>query len=379
MKAKRLLDKYKSDTATKDEKVLVEHWYHTLPDEDILLDEARIDAIGNEIWSKLPVNQSLKRVSFRSQLTPAFRRGIAAAAAIFLVLSAAIYFADQLVKKGPVIATLQHKIVPGGNNAILTLANGTKINLNDAQNGILAQQSGIKISKTSNGQLVYTIVNQDTDQTRNKLLFNTIETPKGGQYQLILPDGTKVWLNAASSLKYPVSFEGKERKVELIGEGYFEVTHRTAQRFSVFTSRGTVEVLGTHFNVNAYHDEPSNRIALLEGSVKVSIGAESTTMKPGQQSVISNKGIQLFNDADNEGAIAWKDGYFKFDDENIRTIMRKISRWYNVDIQYEKGIPEFGFGGKVSRFNDVSEVLKVLELTGAIHFKTEGRRITVMP
>lgn len=378
MKAKTLLDKYKSDMATREEKNLVENWYHTLKDEDLLLDEVRIDAIGNEIWSKLPVNQSLKRVSLRSQLTPAFRRGIAAAAAIVLIVSVALYFGSQFRKDGNVIAQ-QHKIVPGGNNATLTLANGTKIDLNNAHNGMLAQQSGVKISKTTNGQLIYTISDQSGDVTDGKPMFNTIETPNGGQYQLILPDGTKVWLNAASSLKYPVSFNGNDRSVELIGEGYFEVAKRIAQRFSVLTSRGTVEVLGTHFNVNAYHDEPLNRIALLEGSVRVSLGDESKVMKPGQQSLVSNKSIRLINDADNESAIAWKDGYFKFDDENIETIMRKISRWYNVDIQYEKGIPEYGFGGKVSRFNDVSEVLKVLELTGAIHFKTEGRRITVMP
>lgn len=378
MKAKTLLEKYKSDAATKEEKIFVENWYHELSDEDVLLDEEHIDAIGHEIWSKLPVNQSSKRISFRPQLTPAFRRGIAAAAAVLLVVSAVIYF-GRLEKGTDGNLAGQHEIVPGSNKAVLTLANGKKINLNDAQNGVLAQQSGIKVSKASNGQIVYTITNQSAEHTISKKQFNTIETPNGGQYQLILPDGTKVWLNAASSLKYPVVFNGEERKVELIGEGYFEVSDRSGQVFKVLTPRGTIEVLGTHFNVNAYNDEPANRVALLEGSVKVSIGMNNTLMKPGEQTLISEKGIQLIKNANNETAIAWKDGYFKFDDENIQTIMRKIARWYNVDIQYEKGIPEYGFVGKVSRFNKVSEVLKVLELTGEIHFKAEGRRITVMP
>ncbi|MHB1179403.1 MAG: FecR family protein [Daejeonella sp.] len=327
-----------------------------------------------------------------------------AAAVIFMVLTSGLYF--YLNKPtGSQLATQKlhpkkNDIAPGGNKAILTLSDGSKISLSDAANGEIAKQGGISITKTSNGQLIYSIANSQPTTHTSNLIYNTIETPKGGQYQINLPDGSKVWLNAASSLRFPASFTGNERKVELSGEAYFEVAHITlpagsgAMPFKVTSGNQTIEVLGTHFNVSAYSDEPSIRTTLLEGSVRVSLPSPlsgegldrnfSKLIKPGQQSKV-NETIKVFN-VDTEEAVAWKNGYFMFNNENIQSIMRKISRWYNVDIEYRGNISQKALWGSVSRFKNVSEVLDLIELTGSVHFKIvpgdnsgEERRIIVMP
>lgn len=274
-------------------------------------------------------------------------------------------------------------IAPGKNKALLTLADGTKIALDNALNGQIGEQSGIKITKTKDGQVVYTI-----DSSSNHMpaatanLLNTIATPRGGQYQIKLPDGTMVWLNAASSLKFPASFHGvKERLVTLTGEGYFEVAKNKEVPFIVHTEKQDVQVLGTHFNINSYPDEGKARTTLLEGSVRVLTAAKpinGVVLKPGQQSTLLHNQITI-KELNVEDATAWKNGKFKFVNENIHDLMKRIARWYNVEVIYEGNMANKDFSGSVSRFENVSKILDILESTNTVHFKVEGRRITVMP
>jgi transmembrane sensor len=266
-------------------------------------------------------------------------------------------------------------VQPGSNKATLTLSDGSNIDLDDSKAGTLCKQGKVTVGKRADGSLVY----QSSGTQSAVALYNTITTPKGGQYQIVLSDGTKVWLNAASSLKYPATFSGSERKVELIGEAYFEVAKNKNMPFKVSLNNMDIEVLGTHFNVNAYADEPEVTTTLLEGAVKLSNAGRHSMLKPGQQARMgrqNNFDIQAVN---TDEAVAWKNGYFIFDNENIQQIMRKISRWYDVDVDYAGNVDEGDFGGTASRFNSISGILKSLELTGTVHFKVQGRRITVMP
>ncbi|TKC65413.1 DUF4974 domain-containing protein [Pedobacter hiemivivus] len=307
-----------------------------------------------------------------------------AAAAILLIIGtpAYLYNAGSLFKDD--LADAKH-IAIGKNTAILTLANGKQINLSDAVNGKLADESGISINKTSDGQLVYEVKGAAGRGDENRL--NKISTPKGGQYQVVLPDGSKVWLNAASSIKFPSDFVGlNQRKVQLIGEAYFEVAKDKSHPFIVQTDKQEVEVLGTHFNVNAYSDEELTKTTLLEGSVRVSLDGNSNAvhvtdafviLKPGQQAVLAAGPIKI-NQADTEEAVAWKNGYFKFNSESLSSIMRKLSRWYDVEVVYKGEISKDRFGGTISRYKNVADVLEMLESTKLVKFKVEGRRIIVI-
>jgi transmembrane sensor len=272
-------------------------------------------------------------------------------------------------------ATAQVIVQPGTNKATLTLSDGSNIDLDDSKTGTLCRQGVVTVGKRPDGSLVY----QSSGRQNSVTLYNTITTPKGGQYQVLLSDGTRVWLNAASALKYPVTFSGSERKVELIGEAYFEVAKNKNMPFKVSLNTGTIEVLGTHFNVNAYPDEPEVTTTLLEGAVKLSSVRGQSMLKPGQQATWSKQNNFNIHEVNTDEAVAWKNGYFIFDKENIQHIMRKISRWYDVDIDYSGSVDEGDFGGTASRSSSISGVLKSLELTGTVHFKVQGRRITVMP
>lgn len=303
------------------------------------------------------------------------------AAAIVLVLSAMFYFyrnSDQ--RDQHQYLTAQHQgndVNPGGNKAVLTLADGSEISLTDAGNGELASQSGITITKTRDGELVYETEKNNTTASKQ---YNTISTPAGGQYQINLPDGSKVWLNAMSSLKYPTSFDGRDRKVVLSGEAYFEIAGDASRPFVVSSSRAGREqeviVLGTHFNIDSYADEAAIKTTLLEGRVKVATAGKARILKPGQQSAVSDQ--IMVSEVDVNQVLDWKNGNFYFYDENIRTVMRKLARWYDIDVVYQGKVPDYGFDAEISRTKKLSEILKGFETTGQIHFKIEGRRVTVM-
>lgn len=263
-------------------------------------------------------------------------------------------------------------IVPGSNKATLTLSDGSTVVLNDAQNGQIASENGTEVLKQDEGALSYVVGATPTEQT----VFNTITIPRGGQYSLVLPDGSKVWLNADSKLKFPTQFIGANREVELEGEGYFEIAKNKEKPFYVRANGVKVKVLGTHFNLMAYRDEPLVRTTLLEGKVLLSGNGQSVYLYPGQQGVFSAHKFKV-SPADIQQDLAWKNGYFIFNEENLTSIMRKISRWYDVDIDIRTPHANLTYTGSVSRTKNINEVLKVLSLTGTVKFKIEERRITV--
>lgn len=305
---------------------------------------------------------------------------LSAAAVIVILLLAGIFYEVQQQdisvknKTASIVSSEKNKaIVPGGNHARLVLADGTTIVLDSVQNGTI-QHVGASVSK-QNGMLVYN--GKIHSKPGMPVTFNTLNTPRGGQYMVVLPDGSKVWLNASSSLRFPTAFVGKKREVELTGEAYFEVAKNKEMPFYVNVKGMQVEVLGTHFNVNAYADDNSIKTSLLEGSVKIKKGSISGLLKPGQQGILENNKNDLRIDrADMDEVVAWKNGLFQFDGANIKTIMLEISRWYNMEIVYEGSVAERSFVGKISRDAQLSDVLKILELSG-VKFKLEGRKIIV--
>ncbi|HRE51739.1 MAG TPA: FecR domain-containing protein [Flavitalea sp.] len=313
------------------------------------------------------------------------------AAAILLVLGAAAYLYLRHQQQYEVAATTgapfptANDLAPGGNKAILTLADGSTIVLDSAAQGPIAQQEGIKLIKTAEGLLEYERV-QGKKITDATISYNTIRTPRGGQYQLRLPDGTRVWLNAASSISYPTFFSEKERTVKISGEVFFDVAKDKARPFHVEANTARIDVLGTEFNINAYEDETTIKTTLLEGSLQVASYAEGNTemkmkrqLKPGQQARAGKDGAMLVaEDIDTEAVIAWKNGYFSFDNTDLTTLMRQISRWYDVDIEYAGKVPTRKFGGEISRNSNLLQTLKILS-ESKIFFRIEGKKIIVLP
>lgn len=309
-----------------------------------------------------------------------FYRYAAAAACVIAICFAGYHFYNSRPAIHPTQPiTRSNDIQPGTNKAILTLADGSKISLSDAADGKLAEQAGIQITKTADGELVYKVVKPGASD--HQPAYNTVATPNGGQHQIVLEDGSKVWLNAASSLKFPSTFEGAaNRMVELHGEAYFEIAKDATHPFMVKTDQQEVKVLGTQFNINSYPEEASTRTTLLEGAVSVTVtnlpGSGPQLLKPGQQAVVKAGSIQVIL-VDTEEETAWKNGLFSFNGEDFKTVMRMISRWYDVDVAYEYDPGALHIGGEVSRKRNITEVLKMLEVTGDVKFKIKGRMITV--
>lgn len=286
----------------------------------------------------------------------------------------------------PVVASAPAVVAPagtpGGNKAILTLADGRQVNLDESANGAVADQGNVQVSKVSGGQLAYSALAERPAVA----VYNTLTTPRAGQFAVTLPDGTKVWLNNASSLRYPVYFVGNTREVELTGEAYFEVAKHSDRPFlvkirnsSAGEDGGTVEVLGTSFNVMAYSDEEATRTTLVDGSVKFVRQGDSRQLRPGEQSVVRSAGaIKVLPHVNVEEITAWKNGYFHFDNTSLEETMRQLARWYDVEVEYKGSFGAQLFGGKIQRNLDLPEVLKGLEREG-VHFKMEGRRLQVLP
>lgn len=363
---KDLLNRYNAGTCTEEERVWVESWYLNWEEKSLELSEQELLEDLAAIKSALPKKQGISK---------SFPR-IAAAAAILLTLSASIYFVinnKSSILEQP-LAETPVKIKPGRNQALLTLSDGTTVSLDSVKSLASIDQQGVKVSKTADGKLVY--LSAATGKAVDA--YNTISTPNGGRYDITLPDGTAVTLNAASKIRFPISFSGTDRKVELEGEAYFEVKKDPGKPFLVVSGKQTVQVLGTHFNVNSYADEPQIRTTLLEGSIMLR-GATQVILKPGEQARASHQAdnFKVVN-VDVQTEVAWKDNMFFFENEPIKNCMRQIARWYDVEIVYEDNVSEKKIWGSVNRFSEISKVLKTLELTGNIHFKVEGRRIIVM-
>lgn len=375
----RLYEKYLAGKCSVKEQVKLENYQDSFKLKEQQWD---VTTMGNSEEIKQSIQENLNYSIQEHSKNRIFKIRVwqSAAAAILILLTAGIYYYQN--SSEPVIVKTEtprfkNDVAPGNNKAILTLDDGSKIDLDDAKTGILASESNIDIKKTGDGQLEYTAGAQNVKTVK----YNILSTPMGGEYQLVLPDGSKVWLNSGSTLRFPTAFIGSERIVELKGEAYFDIAKNPKMPFLVRTNNAMdIKVLGTQFNVMAYDDEKNINTTLVEGSVEVLKGSEKTNLKPGQEAILNRgSGNIKVAQADLEQAIAWKNGYFIFYNENIESIMRKVSRWYNVDIVYQGNLNNKDFVGTISRNKNVSELLKMLELTGAIHFSIDGRRITVMP
>ncbi len=349
-----------------------------LENPEVVFDPIKSDHILNYILhAKTKEDHIVDVPSARNNLV--WRKiGIAAVILLFAYTGAHFYFYQpqkqfkKVVQKLP----LHNDVLPGGNKAVLTLANGKKIILDNANTGVLAKQGSTDIDKTKDGQIIYKAFNHG--QNDQNITLNTVSTPRGGQYQIVLSDGSKVWLNAASSLRFPAVFKGKTREVEITGEAYFEVAKNAAMPFFVKTGRFVVEVLGTHFNIMAYNNESFIKTTLLEGAVKVRSGNSIHFLKPGQQALLNAQGqTKIIEDVDVDDETAWKNGLFQFKDAGIETVMRQAERWYNVTISYEGKIPVKQFTGRISRDVKVSELLNMLKYFG-VNFRIDGKNITVM-
>jgi len=379
-----LYEKYMSGQCTADEKKLLD----TYRDEMILAEDSWDDDLVKEevrarIWQRL--SSSRKVVQIPSRKITKYR-WLQVAAVFVAVMFASVFFMQR--KKNHETGTVkltankvQKQIVPGGNKAYLTLANGSRIALDDAKNGNLATRPGVTISKAGNGTVVYHFTNSVSNTaSATTPEFNTITTPRGGQYQVVLEDGTRVWLNAASSIKFPQAFTGVFREVELTGEAYFEVAKNKAKPFIVLANGTKVQVFGTHFNINAYTDNNNTTTTLLEGSVRMDNGSSAVMLLPGQQATALKSGTAIkVSLADIQQTMAWKNGLFIFHDLNITEVMKQVARWYDVDVEYhDDDVKNNEFGGTISKYKNITELLDVMSLTRSIHYKIEGRRVIIM-
>lgn len=303
-----------------------------------------------------------------------------AVAGCVVVLAAAYLIGRPGPGAAPLVQTdtLTQDVLPGGNRAVLTLANGQQVLLDEKQNGQLARQGSSSVVKVSSGLLAYNAgVGHSPAKEVESMIYNTLTTPRGGQYQVLLPDGSKVWLNAASSLRYPTAFTGKERCVYVTGEAFFEVAARPAQPFRVRIKGSELEVLGTEFNVNTYGDHYRMSTTLVSGRICITVGSHRQLLDPGEAAKVSMEGgLTLMRDADIEEATAWKKGLFYFHNADVKTIMRQLSRWYDVEVVYFGEDTGRRFNGQIYRSLTLSQVLQVLHL-GNIQFKIAGKKLSV--
>lgn len=362
----KLAQKFLEGTATDVEKAQLHEWYD------------RMSASG-----EIPEDAEALRLRMQQQIA---RRTagkvrwyrLTAAAAVLILISAGVYVLRSSKPAQETVKTHHYKqdVAPGGNRATLTLGDGSVIELDSAQNGALGSQGNTQVIKMAGAQLAYD--NGDAGD-REVFYYNTVNTPRGGQYQIILPDGSKVWLNAESSLRFPTAFAGNERKVELTGEAYFDIVKDAAKPFIVQLNRMDVEVLGTEFNIMAYANERTVNTSLLRGAVRVRSGDARSLLRPGQQAQLHKDGkLNVVNHPFIEEEAAWKDGMFIFNNAALESIMRRICRWYNVEADFtSEKLKSQLFTGQIPRQENLSEVLKMLELTDAVHFDVENRTILV--
>lgn len=374
-----LAEKWLNGTISETEKKEFTDWYNQKGEnKELIVPQSFVSdekEHANRIWEKIQ-----DRTTPVVKLKPNRRwYRIAVAAALLTVVASAYWMisSQKNTEKPGIAAQPVNDALPGRDAAILTLANGKKISL-DSITGTVSQKEGITVVNTA-GLLSYQSATLEAEPE-----YHTITTARGNQYQLQLPDGSKVWLNAASSLKYPTFFKGNERVVELSGEGYFEVAKNEHQPFHVKVNGMDVEVLGTHFNINSYNDEEMIRTTLLEGRVKVSYGQSQQIIHPGQQAVVSDHSPLTVHhpitigSPDIDQVMAWKEGFFQFDFTSTKEMLRQLSRWYDVDIHYEGNVPDRQFGGRINRKLKLSEVIKMLQNTN-VRFRIEGKNLIVIP
>ena len=385
-KVKELLQRYQAGNCTPSENQLIESWYQQLIETgEWQWGEDEKDIMQRTLESRIMKQINEKPHKIKSPVILLLRKNWWAAASVVLLLGAFGYFIffNKNDKREQIAKVSSNDIkAPQSNRAMITLANGQKVFLDSAGNGALAVQGNVKLIKLPGGEIAY----QNTSgEISRKMEYNTLSNPRGSKViNMILADGSKVWLNAGSSVTYPVAFIGKERKVSITGEAYFEVTHDASKPFTVSNGAMNVRVLGTHFNVNAFEDDNSDiKVTLLEGAVKVSVSSPSPServgvrLKPGQQAQV-DKEVKVVNDVDLDKVMAWKNGYFEFDNASLQNVLKQISRWYDVDVVYKGSNRPRAFTGEIQRELSLSEVLKILE-KNKVNFSIEGRKLIIMP
>jgi transmembrane sensor len=384
--ARILWDKYKAGKASLEEEQLLRNWFHSLHAEDIFdLDPAEMELIHADMLKHIGQHISGEPAPVSHKLWPRLTKismswKIAAAVAA-ITLGTWLYYTPRHPEESRDLLNYANDIAPGRNTATITLADGTVINLDTNRTGIVFNSDDLTYadgtSVTSSLLSSSSLRGKHSDEAISQTL--TASTPRGGTYQITLPDGTAVWLNADSKITFPSKFTGAKRQISLEGEAYFQVAKNKAKPFIV-ESGGTngmpaqqIEVLGTHFNVNAYPDEGSTKTTLLEGSVNVN----GTILRPNQQASLQGEAITV-KQIDPSETLAWKNGDFILNNDDFRTVMRKLSRWYNVEVIYATDAPyDLELYGEVSRSKNISAVLSVIEATGKVHFRIEGKKIYV--
>jgi transmembrane sensor len=366
-KARELLKKHVEGTLTEEEKAVLESWY---------LNEARQQDLPSDLEN---IEEYLDE-SHEGKVNRNAFRWVAIAASVLLVMALSFYKWTSTETSQIAEKALENDALPGDFRAQLTLANGENILLGTARNGKLAQEGSTSIIKTKEGEITYASGTQNKD---SESVFNTIRTPKSGQFQIVLSDGSVVWLNAESSIRFPAAFSPEERLVEVTGEVYFEVNkaYNLGKRipFRVMSGNQTVEVLGTRFNINSYGDEGVIKTTLLEGSIQVNANVrkdKGIVLRPGQQAQLSSRQALKVSEVNTSQVMAWKEGYFRFDGIGIKELMQHVSRWYDMEIEYQGEVGEHEFVGEISRNTRLSSVLKILE-AGGIKFRVEGKKIIV--
>ncbi|SHL69735.1 FecR family protein [Chitinophaga jiangningensis] len=378
---KHIVDKYLNNTCTREELHQLLQWVNEEPDNEALISLLRLrweqqqvlTADDPERWNRR-FDQLLTTTPPHRKVVISKRAIIAAAATVLLMLTTGItyylYRSHSSIVTPPAMVKF-NDVPPGGNRAMLTLADGTQISLDSAANGVLATQGGTSISKQQNGQIAY-----NGTATDARYQYNTMSIPKAGKYSLVLPDGSKIWLNSASSLRYPLAF-GKERRVMLTGEAYFEIAPDAKRPFIVEVNKSELHVLGTSFNVMAYAEEAQTKTTLVDGALAVNYQGSHTLLKPGQQATITTENNKItVEPADLEEALAWKNDRFYFNNTDIRTAMRQLERWYDVDVTFRDTL-NMRLNGTVSRTVSISGVLKLLTLTGEANFSIQGKTVSV--
>jgi len=319
-------------------------------------------------WQGTPV----RRVNWRRFLIAASLLGVTLVGTLLYMRSR---HDTGVVTSAPIASRIKNDVAPGGNKAVLTLSDGSSVVLDKAEMGAIANQGAARVMKLDEGKLAYNILTEKPME----LVYNTLTTPAAGQFQVLLPDGSKVWLNNASSLRYPVAFTGKDREVELKGEAYFEIAPNSRQPFKVKVDDMLVDVLGTSFNISAYTDESAIKTTLLTGAVRVSKGDAKTLLKPNEQVQLNETGkLSVLKDVDVDAEVAWRSNLFHFDRADIKTVMRVLARWYDLDVRYEGPVTDHEFGGYIERGLNLSQVLEILQ-KNQVHFDLDGRKLTVRP
>lgn len=368
---KPILEKVESGTYNGEEERIAKLWLFQLRSKDLdQISEAELEDTSEQIWNRLQPDAATPVRRFKGW------QRIGAVAAAILVIAFGFYFYYDKKQLGLESASgLVQDVAPGAQGATLTLADGKKVRLSDALSGAIAEESGVSITKSADGQLIYSLKGNSADVNKE----NTLSTSNGETYQLRLPDGTRVWLNTGSSLTYaPKLVQAGQRRVKLVGEAYFEVAKDRSKPFIVRTGTQQVEVLGTSFNVNAYLDEPVTSTTLVEGSIKIKTEKGEHLVRPGEQAINTGKDIRIVR-TETENITDWKDGDFYLNHVDFKVAMRKIARWYDVDIVYDGSVPEgLESGGWISRDKPLSQVLKSIESSGMVRFRKEGRTIHVI-